>query len=349
MKLLLLLLVAVFSQSAFSSDLQLANTKTIKSQELNEAREVYIRLPNNYESSDAQYPVIYLLHGQWDLLSAASTLDLLDSKIPSFILVAIKSSGRELRPAEAQRTSFDNFLVNEVKPFVESNYRVAKYSILSGHSNAGRFVLNQWLGEDHSFSAYFAFSPSLDDNYILDLAKSTEKLRDRPPLRVTLANEGEHMSTPFNSLTTLIGNQTHQSATFANESHNSTKHPSLKFALTSTFPNWEASYEVKTAGFDRHIQHFTDLSREFGFKAEPPMNSLVKLTAYYAIQNDTASAVELKKYVQYMAKKPDGIDDLFEVVDYFSNNDMKPTAKSLTALICQQKTTHGRCSKEYEI
>ncbi len=344
MRNLLLFLVITVCHTGMASDLQLATKQTIESEELQEIRDIYVRLPKGYDFTSQEYPVIYLLHGQWDLLAAASTINLLDGQIPNFILVAINSSGPELRPQKDQHSSFDNFLLKELKPYIEAQYRVADYSILSGHSNSGRFVLNQWLRTTHSFSTYFAFSPSLDDGFIVEQALKVDNLSDRPPLKVTMANEGEHMSAPFKRLTSLVESDKHRSALFENESHNSTKHPSLKFALTTTFPEWEASYEVKTAGFDTHIKHFNDLSEKFGFKVNAPTNSLVRLTAYYAMQDNDNASAELNKYVKHLSTtKPDGIESLFEIVDYFSNNEMGSTATSLTTVICQQSPAHIKC------
>ena len=52
---------------------------TIKSEVLNESRELLIHLPNNYSRyKDTTYPVLYLLDGQRNFAHTVGTLDLLN-------------------------------------------------------------------------------------------------------------------------------------------------------------------------------------------------------------------------------------------------------------------------------
>src|SRR5690606_7600860 len=124
MKILFFSLVLFCSQLASASDLILAEQVKLKSTFLEEERNLLVKLPDAYEAGKAIYPVIYLLHGQWDMLSTLSTLDLLEDQLPNFIVIGIESKGVELRPDEGKTTKFANYLTEEVVPYVNKNYNV---------------------------------------------------------------------------------------------------------------------------------------------------------------------------------------------------------------------------------
>ena len=203
MKVLLFSFLLLCSLFSSASDLILAKQITLKSDSLGEDRNLLIKLPNQYYENSATYPVLYVLHAQWDMLSTLATLDLLADQIPNFIVIGVQSSGKELSPNKGKVTPFAEFISQEVVTYVNANYRIAPYSILSGHSNSGRFVLDYWLNNPAAFSSYFAFSPSVDDGYIVDMISQSdiESLKSKAPLAITIANEGEHMQQPFSNLT----------------------------------------------------------------------------------------------------------------------------------------------------
>ena len=92
MKALVLTFILIFSKFLSASDLILAEQTKISSSVLNEKRELLIKLPQNYQDNSENYPVLYVLHAQWDMLSTLSVLDLLDDQIPHFIVFENSSS-----------------------------------------------------------------------------------------------------------------------------------------------------------------------------------------------------------------------------------------------------------------
>ncbi|MDO6508523.1 alpha/beta hydrolase-fold protein [Colwellia sp. 4_MG-2023] len=348
MRVLFFSIVLLCSKFSLASGLMLAEEIKLQSNSLGEERNLLIKLPKKYHNEDNSYPVLYVLHGQWDMLSTLSTLDLLEDQVPNFIVVGIESRGKELSPENGKTTPFANFLAKEVVPYVNENYRVAAYSILSGHSNSGRFVLDYWLSDNPVFSKYFAFSSSLDDGYIVDkVSKSnSEVLKTKAPLTITIANEGEHMQNPFTELTKKLSNLPKGSfefQNFPNQSHRTTKHPSMQYALQSTFAGWEPTYEVKISGLDGLKEHYTDLSKKYGFKVLVPTETLQKLTAHYAISENATE--ELYKHIAFtINQSSEGIDSLFEISDYLSSNGYKEAGESILNEICNQAKNNKRCS-----
>jgi predicted alpha/beta superfamily hydrolase len=350
MKVLLFSLVLLYSQFSPASDLVLAEEVKLKSDSLREERNLLIKLPKQYHDNKTTYPVLYVLHGQWDMLSTLSVLDLLEDQIPNFIVIGIEGRGQELSPEDGKVTPFARYLSEDVIPFINQNYRVAPYSILSGHSNSGRFVLDYWLHNESSFSKYFAFSPSLDDGYVVEILSKSEPeyLNKKAPLTVTIANEGEHMQKPFTELTQQLSKLSEGTFNFKKlpeQTHRTTKHPSMQFALQSTFIGWEPTYEVKVSGLDGLKGHYTELSKKFGFKVNVPNETLQSLIAHYAISKDENAIEDLKQHIAFtIAQSSEGIDSLFEISDYLTSNGYKEAGEIVLSEICNQASSNQRCT-----
>ncbi|ALS98246.1 alpha/beta hydrolase [Lacimicrobium alkaliphilum] len=342
MRVLVLCAFLLLSYAVSASDLILARQVTLESKSLGEERELLIRLPDGYAPEKATYPVLYLLHGQWDMLPALSTLDLLADEIPDFIVVGIQSKGPELKPVKGEFTPFTRFLTQELVPYIKQHYATAPFSILSGHSNSGRFVMDRWLANDPQFSQFYAFSPSLDDGYIVErvMETSPESLPNRAPLVITIASEGEHMQAPFDKLAQTLEQQPELDFSFQKfpeQSHRTTKHPSMQFALQTTFKGWEPSYETKVGGLDGLTSHYSNLSKQFGFRVDVPTETLQKLTAYYAISEDKDAVDSLNQIISFTLKQSEtGSDALFEIADYLSANGYEEAGESVLKGICSE-------------
>ncbi|GIU49646.1 hypothetical protein TUM4438_33710 [Shewanella sairae] len=89
-----ILSLLLFSPLLLADDLVLAKQAKLKSAVLAEDRNMLIKLPEHYHDSEGTYPVLYLLHAQWDMLSALSVIDLLAEQVPNFIVVGIESRGK---------------------------------------------------------------------------------------------------------------------------------------------------------------------------------------------------------------------------------------------------------------
>ncbi|WP_298902165.1 alpha/beta hydrolase-fold protein [uncultured Psychroserpens sp.] len=162
---LLITLFLVFSIQAQqnlnveSINFQIGDKYSFQSDVLNEKRDILIHLPSNYDSSEKEYPVIYLLDGNNHFYHATIAVTILEEneKIPESIIVGIPNNrGTRGRDLARERGKFMQFIKNEVIDFVENKYRTNDQKTIFGHSMAGAFVLN-----------YLATQPSLFDNYIV--------------------------------------------------------------------------------------------------------------------------------------------------------------------------------------
>lgn len=164
---LVVLLAVVFTHAqtnlkATPITLTLGDQYKMQSAVLKEERTLLIHTPNDYNTSDKKYPVIYVLDGNSHFSHTINAANVLTEfgRIPESIIVAIPNNiGTRGRDLASQRNSFKKYIKEEVIPFVEKNYRTSKIKTLFGHSLAGAFTLNYLVTEPDIFDNYIAASP----------------------------------------------------------------------------------------------------------------------------------------------------------------------------------------------
>ncbi|WP_347925683.1 alpha/beta hydrolase-fold protein [Pontimicrobium sp. SW4] len=182
---------------------------------LNESREYWVRLPENYNpNSKTKYPIVYLLDG----FSLKNNLETVYNNywghyLPHMILVGISNRTNRTRDLtiskiEERRGSamnldtggadnFRQFIEKELIPYIDKTYPTTSYRTLIGHSYAGLFALDVLINNNHLFKNYIAIDPSIEwDNQKL-LIQAKEKLKSESfkgkSLFVSLAAEQLHM------------------------------------------------------------------------------------------------------------------------------------------------------------
>ncbi|WOX04406.1 alpha/beta hydrolase [Microbulbifer pacificus] len=343
-----LLFLLLFASCASSEPFSYGESRTIKSEILGKEKAIQVHLPSDTGHPNQKFPVLYLLHGQWDMLAAMATLDLIATTVPDFMVVGIDSLGAELDVKEDE-DKFAAFLERELFSFIEREYPAADFRILSGHSHAGKYVMQQWLMDTLPVSRYFAFSPSLDDGYILDKVQTLPKdtLGKHKPLLLTMASEGEHMYAPYAKLDAILTAalpKQYSSRHFPEETHRSTKHPSMKFALQASFPEWAPSREVMMSGAAAFKQHYNTLTARYGLSALPSVEMLQQLTARYSVADSTELQAQLEPMFDY------ALHDLrlsptpfVEIVDYLTDNGYAQASELYLAALCQTDESIARC------
>jgi predicted alpha/beta superfamily hydrolase len=172
--------------------IEIGELHTIKSKILDEEREYFVSLPENYSNknfANQKYPVIYLLDGEKYFNVTTGIVQKLSDGyyplMPECIIVAIKNTNRsrDLTPTKVTSLSYENggskkfesFITEELITKVNKTYRTLDYKILIGHSFGGLFAFNKLLKNPSEFNAYLIIDPSLwwDNNVLVKKLKSS--------------------------------------------------------------------------------------------------------------------------------------------------------------------------------
>ena len=85
---------------AAGAPLSYGQTEIIDSKAFSSERKYFVHLPETYEKNNNRtYPVLYVLHGQWDLISTVAIAQAISNAIPELIIIGVDGRGPELRPA----------------------------------------------------------------------------------------------------------------------------------------------------------------------------------------------------------------------------------------------------------
>lgn len=321
----LFLALTFIASAATSEPVTLGDTETLVSKVLGEERHLMVYLPDGYATSEASYPVLYLLDAGTRFHHTTGTVASLSRSghIPEMIVVAVRNTDRtrDLTPAwmgpqpsdeisgraaTAQAgggaDNFLRFLKDELIPHVEAKYRTVPYRILVGHSFGGLFAAHALVREPELFDAILAISPSLwwDEGATVEQARTL--FRERPDLTgrfyMILADEGGDMLTQFRNMETLLryrapaGLRWHSSVVDG-EDHGSIPSLAVHSGLKAIFPLWQLPAFAREEGLPALDQHFAALSKEYGYPIVTP-EALINNLGYQALgAGEVDKAVEI--------------------------------------------------------
>ncbi|MEP3209703.1 MAG: alpha/beta hydrolase-fold protein [Maribacter sp.] len=136
-----------------NSPITIGINHTIKSAILNQDRTIQIYTPEAYSESKQDYPVLYILDGQWYFVSGVAIQKALRTPgaIPEMIVVGINNSNPLRRTLFSdENEKFTDFLINEVIQYVDSNYRTNKERVIFGWE-AAAYYLSELILEQSEF------------------------------------------------------------------------------------------------------------------------------------------------------------------------------------------------------
>ena len=347
----LILTVNLFAEIYDSKPFVIGETITLKSDILNEDRQILISKPAGYDQSSAKYPVMYLLDGNAHFHHTTGIIQFLTSvgNMPQMIVVAIPNTRRtrDLTPATRDTSSrlqnaggADNFLKfirRELKPHVESNYRTQPYKLLVGHSFGGLFAINTLLTHPDFFDAYVAISPSLwwDSQRLIDDAKPF--LQDNSNLKkflfITLGNEGGNMLPAAQAFVQVLERNAPSGLDWQydhmeNETHGSIPHRTTYNALEKLYTDWKLPLEItRTGNLADFDAHFEALSKKFGYEIITPELTVNGLGYRYLGTKEMAEAIAVfKRNVAVYPKSVNVYDSLGD--GYDGNGQFELAAKN---------------------
>ena len=199
-------------------------------------------------------------------------------------------------------------------------------------------MLNSFLDDPRLFDAYFAFSPSLDDEaFNRRVKQNTSAFTDsHSRLIMTLSNEGEHMPVPYQELVSLFDEpQSGSTEFFHNEfpgqSHASTKIVSMLFGLTKLFEGWQPLDEIQAEGLLGLQRHYTGLTEKYGFAVDIPLHYVLRVTYFYSASSEEEHNQKAAELVQFALTRDAGsVDDFVELIEALNNQGEPKGAQRLT-------------------
>lgn len=280
---------------ASSRPITIGEARSIRSNVLQEEREILIALPQSYARTAVGYPVLFLLDGGSHLFHATATVRFLASardRIPEMIVVALPNTNRnrDLTPGPGA-IAFQRFLGEELIPWIESNYRTAPERILMGHSLGGSFVTHALLNRVDLFDAYIAVSAPLwrYDSLARDSKAGLARAAQAgAALYLTVGeHENERLRQGVDRFAASLESADSAAvpawsfAVLADEDHSSTAHRSLYNALETRyaefrFPFFEDLAELDSIGGLKGLEaHYDRFSKRFGYQSVPPESRIL--------------------------------------------------------------------------
>lgn len=207
----------VTSGSTASENVSILDAAFSMAPHFNRSRTVRIYLPPNYDSSEESYPVLYMLDGQnlFDQFTAFAgewevdeTLDRLHETFGFDLIVVGIDNGGGNRIGEYTPWShpthgggdgglFTDFIIESLKPFVDSNYRVKsgkENTGIMGSSLGGLLAHYAGLRNPEVFGKVGVFSPSFwysDSSFVF--AAEHAQIADSYMFFMAGSNESESM------------------------------------------------------------------------------------------------------------------------------------------------------------
>ena len=329
----------------------IGETITLKSDILNEDRQILISKPAGYDQSSAKYPVMYLLDGNAHFHHTTGIIQFLTSigNMPQMIVVAIPNTQRtrDLTPATSDTTSqfrnaggaddFLKFITRELMSHVERNYRTQPYKLLVGHSFGGLFAINTLLTHPDFFDAYVAISPSLwwDTQRLIDDAKPFLQSNSglKKFLFVTLGNEGGQMLPAAQAFVQVLKKNAPvgldwQYDHMENETHGSIPHRTTYNALEKLYMDWRLPIEIARTGSLNNLDaHFEKLAKKFGYEIITPEGAVNRLGYRFLGEKKMEEAIAvLRRNVKIYPESVNVYDSLGD--GYDANGQLKLAAKN---------------------
>ncbi len=323
----LLLSVSLYSQNSIRY--------STYAEEIGDSIAVQIQLPESYERfPDQHYPVLYLLDGEFYFDYATSTIRLLSQGIqpfcPQMIVVGITSKNRfrDFTPTQpsvnndgspllppyrnsGKADRFTQFLLKNLKPRIEADYRTNDFSLLFGHSFAGLYALDLLLHQKATFSACIIADPSVWWDQERIYKESDELIAQlKQPVNLYFASANS-ISVPPGIDTTLMADcnqalaaKLNQQANFnirtkhyADCSHGSVVIPALYDGLCFLFEGMSTNPKQADFTLETYLQTYKELSMRLQQPIIPQQSHLEVLVRFFLqFKHDKEKAGEYYNY-----------------------------------------------------
>ncbi|NQV16958.1 MAG: hypothetical protein HQ534_00210 [Armatimonadetes bacterium] len=330
----------------------IGETITIKSEVLDEERQMLVYLPAGYEGASARYPVLYLLDGGYHFHHVTGIVQFLSSQglMPQTIVVAIQNVDRnrdflptyvEKIPTSGGAEKFLAFISDELIPFIDNNFRTEPYRIIVGHSFGGTFTTYTFLEKPDTFDSYIAISPYLhwDEQLLVTQAEIALKssYSKNKCFYMTLGDEPPYIPA-IEKFISLIDTLAPEKLDFTyvhmiEETHGSIPHLSIYHGLEKLYDGWvlpKEKYEEGLTAIDNHYQY---ISEKYSYDIQTPEYVINYLGYNYLNKKEFEKAIEVfQENIKRFPKSANVYDSLGEA---YEKNEQFELAKENYAKACE--------------
>ena len=350
----LLLLLTLVKFLAAQKDIAIGKSFTMHSSVLSEEREYFVSLPADYDDSKyapARYPVIYVLDGELGFQYAVGMQQHLSrgpyANTPRSIIVGIVNTQRtrDLTPAlppsdtvsgklfgtGGGNEAFIQFMVKELMPAIDSNFRTSGYNVLAGHSFGGLTATNILLHHTALFNAYIIIDPSLwwGQQMLLAQAEQILKTKDFASTSVFVAqanheadakNTPTDMQIPTRKFADLLGNLQpkglrHRYQYYPNEDHGTIPIPAVYDGLRFLFDGHLVPVRPAIAKPEMVTQQFEKLSKQLGFRFQPSEHWLHWMGNFALSNKNKNAAIAFYKMAIKLYPQSENVKRMLQTVE----------------------------------
>jgi predicted alpha/beta superfamily hydrolase len=325
---------------------------TIKSEILDQERQILVYTPTGYETATSNYHVLYLLDGGYHFHHASGIVQYLSGlgMMPQTIVVAIQNIDRnkdflptntEEVPTSGGGAEFLDFISDELIPFIESEFRTVPYRTLVGHSYGGTFTAYTFLENPELFNAYIAISPVMhwDNDLLITKAETTlqEKYNKNKFYYMTLGDEPPYIPS-ITKFTELIDSKSPKNLDFSythmpEENHGTIPHRTIYNALEKMYNGWALTREINEQGLAVIDDHFKKITVKFGYDNPTPELVINMLGYNYLMNKEYVEAIEV--FQENVNRYPNSANVYDSLGDAYENNEQFELAKENYAKACE--------------
>ncbi len=286
----------VYGQSDTDA-IEFGNYRILNSEILGENRMLYVHLPQDYETSDSSYPVIFQLYSHFTYnyylpAISASIWMQRHGEAPGTIVVGVKNLEfryRDLLPVDHNQTKsqIDNFLrffEEELVAFIDQNYRTNGYRILAGPQAGAAFGIYSLARNPELFDAFFLTSPFWIPDAreplinLIDSASRTNSF-DRKFLMITYKDRLANREREYLDTLSRILVKNNSSLEFVLNPLDAGAHFTSPVGFMHGLKTLFKSYKFPGVDTPQELQaienYYTDLSGQYGFEIQIPEHGLV--------------------------------------------------------------------------
>lgn len=265
-----------------SSENVLGSNYIIKSEILKEDRQIQVFIPESYDESDKEYPVLYILDGQRLFPYGVGLLKSFTQfkQTPEFIVVGITNKyPNRFRHFTDVENKFLSFLEQELIPFVDNSFRASNERLIFGWEYGGSFVIQSMMDSPDLFNAYLTASPFPLQGKISDLGNFFSKRESfDKTLYFTVSPYENQVNVGTEKLDSILKQKAPDSLNWTynileNEEHRSTPYSTIYFGLHNYYKYYpELQFNNldefnKKGGLNYVYDYYEKRASRFGFSS----------------------------------------------------------------------------------